>query len=994
MRFEWLRALGPAAIVLAFWMMGCGLSGEAGDSSNAPPTSGEVFESDDPGSGAPGYGTGGATGSGGSSGAAGSGGAGATGGDPGKTIEEADIIQLSGNRLYALSRYSGLSVIDVSKQDELRLLGHHRMEGIPFEMYLRDSVVLAMFSSFSRYVKDAQTQSWSYVQTSAVVALDASDPADIKVIGEFDIPGEISDSRLVDDVMVVVSYENGYCYNCANVPRTTVMSLDVSVPQKPVKVDELTFDDTGYSYGKRSVMATTERMYIAGPEYDQGVNASTVQIVDISDASGKLAKGASFEAAGWIESRWQMDEKDGVLRMISQPPQWSTTNPPVVQTFQVTSATQVTPLGSMDLVLPEPERLRSVRFDGNRAYAITFRQTDPLFTVDLTDPANPQQLGELQMPGWIYHMEPRGDRLFALGFDTSNAEGSLNVSIFDVSDMAAPKMLDRVNFGGDWSQLAEDQDRIHKAFTILDSLGLILVPYSAYNYTGGYEYYCSSSESGIQLIDFTSDDLTKRGVAPSRGRARRAFMQQSRLFAVSDATVETFDIANRDKPVEKAELAISQNVSKVLQVGNKLVRFGADWWTDQATLDVTSLDKVDEPGATTTIELESSTGCWAGWYGVELFADDSRLYLLRDYQGVELRTFDISGDTPVLLGKTVVATASDPYYGGWGYYGYGNAISVGENAVQVGSTIVVARTKVDYGNRNKSYSEEAWFIVIDASDPANAKVTTIKRPDSLGFTGLNVANGRVVSSRWAPSPVNPGKVRFYLDWLDVSNPADPKLLAPVNVPGSLVSMRADGKRAMTVDYKKLVYENLTPQQCHDQHGYNASFQWDGEPGSQMTGTCTTFDHTLRLVDVFGGGAKLKDSMALPENTGYWQLSVGDDRLWIYDYNYYYSGGYDPTTDAQLTVYNGLESGALGSAQVSLPAQDGYVSQRIAQGKKLIVLGGYPARFSVVDADSASAPKITAEAELTLGNYVTDVTLVGDTAVCSLGQYGVEAVPLN
>ena len=49
---------------------------------------------------------------------------------------------------------------------------------------------------------------------------------------------------------------------------------------------------------------------------------------------------------------------------------------------------------------------------------------------------------------------------------------------------------------------------------------------------------------------------------------------------------------------------------------------------------------------------------------------------------------------------------------------------------------------------------------------------------------------------------------------------------------------------------------------------------------------------------------------------------------------------------------------------------------------------------MVDADSASAPKITAEAELTLGNYVTDVTLVGDTAVCSLGQYGVEAVPLN
>ena len=79
---------------------------------------------------------------------------------------------------------------------------------------------------------------------------------------------------------------------------------------------------------------------------------------------------------------------------------------------------------------------------------MTFVQTDPLFTLDLTDPANPKQVGELKMPGFLYHMEPRGDRLVALGMDNGNTSGGMTVSIFDVSDMTTPKMLSRANFGG------------------------------------------------------------------------------------------------------------------------------------------------------------------------------------------------------------------------------------------------------------------------------------------------------------------------------------------------------------------------------------------------------------------------------------------------------------------------------------------------------------------------------------------------------------------
>ena len=72
--------------------------------------------------------------------------------------------------------------------------------------------------------------------------------------------------------------------------------------------------------------------------------------------------------------------------------------------------------------------------DGERAYAITFEQTDPLFTIDLSDPASPMQRGALEIPGFVYHMEPRGDRLIGLGFDQGNPDGAITVSLFDVSD--------------------------------------------------------------------------------------------------------------------------------------------------------------------------------------------------------------------------------------------------------------------------------------------------------------------------------------------------------------------------------------------------------------------------------------------------------------------------------------------------------------------------------------------------------------------------------
>lgn len=123
------------------------------------------------------------------------------------------------------------------------------------------------------------------------------------------------------------------------------------------------------------------------------------------------------------------------------------------------------------------ERIRGVRFDGDVGYVVTYRQTDPLYTVDLTDPGHPAVRGELQLPGYSAYLHPAGPgRLLGLGQagTTSGAVTGLALSLFDVTDLAAPRRLAQQKVRGAWS----DGEADHHAFTLAGDL--VLVPYSAW----------------------------------------------------------------------------------------------------------------------------------------------------------------------------------------------------------------------------------------------------------------------------------------------------------------------------------------------------------------------------------------------------------------------------------------------------------------------------------------------------------------------------------
>jgi len=962
-----------------------------------------------------------------------------------RAVQEADIIKVDGDRLYALSRYGGLAIVDITNPDQMKLLGRKRTDGVPFEMYVEDGRAFVMLNELSRWVDGAQRVDGRWEQTSEILALDVSNPAKIGELSHFDVPGTIADSRLVGDAAYVVTYENGHCWGCRDNPGTIVTSFHVGDAIR--KRDQLVYaaPDRSYSSWRRSVSATDERLYIAGPEWSwspgQTKASSVIQVVDITDPTGKLRKGADIAVAGQIESRWQMDEHAGVLRVVSQfGSGWGGQNRqinPKVQTFRITSSAQITPLGSTELLLPKPEQLRSVRFDGTRGYAITAERTDPLFTIDLSDPAAPKQTGELEMPGWIFHMEPRGDRLVGFGYDDTRQGANLAVSLFDVTDLTRPTMLKRVVFGSGSAQVAEDQDRIHKSVRVLDDAGMILVPFASHGRWNRDR--CEPPESGIQLIDYGHDDLTLRGLAPQWGMPRRAFVANGRLLAMSDRNVTTFDIASRDAPIKKQELDLSNPAYRLAELPDHIASITSDWWTGEVMLSLTPKANADDAAVTGKLSLASlappsENSCsgrsgWASWYEARIFGDGNTVYVtvpVDTYTGsahggkLIAAAIDVSNPRrPVIAGKTeMLFSQRDParswgWYGGfpdgWAYWAYlgqlnGSLVGSGQAVVQHGAKLAYIETDLEQVRSGTKDGVTLWspkahrrLHVVDFASPAKPKTYAIALPESLGSSPLHLYEGTVLTSRWVRSTKNPDKVRFFVDRVDLNGPS-PAILPSVNTPGSLLLADEASRRFVTADYHvERVSLGDAPdlararsmRDYHDCSARLAADAWyEGESNQ-----CIRVTRDFKLADVAGTAITHRQTMTLPaQNIA--GVQIADDRIYVTRYAEHDPSSYeDPVLRQQPKVIEGGGLWAIGgirAGQLAIVSEmTGAVEWPLAaHGTKVALYthGG----LAIYDT-ATPTPALVAEAKLRGYGHTSHVLMSDVGAITSLGEWGLQTI---
>lgn len=465
-------------------------------------------------------------------------------------VQEADIIKTDGEYIYAavdgdvyLLRENGgnpeiLSKIEKKAGTELdEKDGAHEAEEYVNNIYVTETRLVLMkytvdYSTYEDAVAEDVAIAGCYVGqgTYTAAVYDIADRSHPVLLNELGQSGTLISSRMVGDILYLVySYyvpgEIDETDPSTYVPalylgdaKTEVAADDIMLLGEPGAAQYLTvssidvgspaeFLDTQSILGCGSdIYCNSETLVVAltTMEETNDVSKDKTELFRFSLKDGAVTMESQGSVPGYVLNQFSMDEYNGYFRIV--------TTENVTHYFNeggIASAEQEKTRNhlfvldeSMNIVgsiedLARGESIYSARFMGDTGYFVTYRQVDPLFTVDLSTPSEPKILSELKVPGFSNYLHPFGDGLL-LGFGQNSDEESgeiqgLKLSMFDTSDPAAvaEKHSELLGKKYMWSNAIGN----HKAILVDSEKNLIGFPAE-----NEYMLYSYSPESGFQKI--------------------------------------------------------------------------------------------------------------------------------------------------------------------------------------------------------------------------------------------------------------------------------------------------------------------------------------------------------------------------------------------------------------------------------------------------------------------------------------------------------------
>jgi uncharacterized secreted protein with C-terminal beta-propeller domain len=320
----------------------------------------------------------------------------------------------------------------------------------------------------------------------------------------------------------------------------TVLTVDLTKGLEPV-------DSVAVMTDGRIVYASPESLYVATerwadrPSPDKPMTEkdgvrTQIHKFDISSPQRTQYRG-SGDVTGYLLSQWSLSEFKGVLRVVStESPAWWTGGQPESESFLTTLRASGGALVQAGRIggLGKGERVYAVRMIGDTGYVVTFKQIDPLYTVDLSLPERPRVLGDLKIPGYSAYLHPIGeDLLLGVGQDVSEEGRPLGtqISLFDVSNLRSPTRVAKEHLGLGWSEAESD----HHAFLYWPRTGLVVIPFEqrAVGYRVG-------RARGIDPAGRIEHEAGKPGWTPG---VRRSMVVRDSVLTVSDAGVKSSSLA-------------------------------------------------------------------------------------------------------------------------------------------------------------------------------------------------------------------------------------------------------------------------------------------------------------------------------------------------------------------------------------------------------------------------------------------------------------------
>ena len=475
-------------------------------------------------------------------------------------VDEADIVKTDGKYIYVLKNDNdGASEVRIIKTDNGRMNAitsrislDREKKGIGYyynDMMVEGTTLVVFADTYA-----VEQRAWplyrdgSNVNTAEVLFYDITNPEKPVLKTKHTQEGSIGSTRMKDGIIYTFSHTYNYNYYYLMddkekvdytklVPKvdgkkidigriyvpeysdgesyTVVTSVDVKNPEKII--DKKLIMDSGYN-----VYVSSENIYFWHTDYI--ITGNKTEISKYSYKNGIITPQASASVMGTFNDDFSLDEYKGNLRVVVTKEKSSFRIIPfdVADNDEEEDTTENSLyIFDKDLKvkgkiegLAKGEYIKSARFMGDMAYFVTFRQTDPLFSVDVSNPSAPKVLGYLKIPGFSEYLHPFGSGLlFGLGQDADEKEGGvkgLKLSMFDISNPYDVREIAKTIYSEDkYSSSTAEYDR--KAITIDAGKNLIGLAVATYDESKGkslekYVVYGFDREKGF-YEKFSVDSL-------------------------------------------------------------------------------------------------------------------------------------------------------------------------------------------------------------------------------------------------------------------------------------------------------------------------------------------------------------------------------------------------------------------------------------------------------------------------------------------------------
>ena len=475
-------------------------------------------------------------------------------------VDEGDIVKTDGRYLYVVE--DNVQTVDIVKADGGNLEKSGSIElGKDYdirEIYLNTEkqklVIVCERVVLYNDSFEAQTDSveddyvWDEQKTVAIT-YDIQDVSHPSEEGRVSQSGSYSSSRMAGGYLYLFSeyYVGGEIDKVE--PRTyiplinekTIEESSICLPQiaqgcmyeviTSINIenpDQVEDNKAIFSKGGQ-VYVSNHNIYFYETEWSD-FDSSVTTIRKISYQNGQLEAKKQGSFKGYLTDSFSIDEYDGYLR--------------VVTTFGDTNAVYVLDenlkvTGSIE-DLAEDERIYSARFFGDTGYFVTFRETDPLFSVDLSDPENPKILGELKIPGFSEYLHFYGeDRLLGIGMSADEETGSaenVKLSMFDISDNTDVKEVAMYEledvFGTDVS---------YDYKSVLADPEKNLIGFAGYTWSGE-NYYLFTYDEKDGFICKLEEEING-----NTSRGTRGIYIQDTLYVIQGNVIEAYRLSDSEK---------------------------------------------------------------------------------------------------------------------------------------------------------------------------------------------------------------------------------------------------------------------------------------------------------------------------------------------------------------------------------------------------------------------------------------------------------------